>query len=155
MLAPFDVGITAVRREPRGDEGVPVVRASRVASALASADHVVDLLPDHADSLGFFNAARFRAMKRGACFYNIGRGPTVDQKALAAALRSGKLSSAWLDVTTPEPLPLRHELRKLPTCHITPHIAGASPGWAEEIVQRFTENLALFRKKQPLREWVI
>ena len=155
MLEPFGVAITAVRRKPRGDEGVPIVTTRRVASALATADHVIDLLPDNAESENFFNAARFRAMKRGASFYNIGRGATVDQKALAAALRSGKLASAWLDVTTPEPLPLRHELRKIPTCHITPHIAGNHPTWAEEVVQRFSENLARFRKGSPLLERVI
>ncbi|HEX4139396.1 MAG TPA: NAD(P)-dependent oxidoreductase, partial [Candidatus Methylacidiphilales bacterium] len=130
MLALFGVAITAVRRQPRGDEGVPTVRTSRIASALANADHVIDLLPANADSEHFFNAARFRAMKRGACFYNIGRGVTVDQRALAAALRSGKLRAAWLDATTPEPIPLRHELRRLPTCHITPHLAGNHPTWA-------------------------
>ena len=155
MLEPFGVAITAVRRKPRGDEGVPIVTTRRVASTLATADHVIDLLPDNAESENFFNAARFRAMKRGASFYNIGRGSTVDQKALAAALRSGKLASAWLDVTTPEPLPLRHELRKIPTCHITPHIAGNHPTWADEVVQHFTENLARFRKGQPLHERVI
>jgi phosphoglycerate dehydrogenase-like enzyme len=155
MLAPFDVAITAVRRQPRGDEGVPTVTIRKIATALARADHVIDLLPDNAGSEHFFNAARFRAMKRGAAFYNIGRGTTVDQRALAAALRPGKLAAAWLDVTTPEPLPQHHPLRKIPTCHITPHIAGNHPTWAEEMIVHFTENLARFRKGKSLHERVI
>jgi phosphoglycerate dehydrogenase-like enzyme len=91
-------------------------------------------------------------MKRGASFYNIGRGATVDQRALAAALRSGKLAAAWLDATTPEPLPLRHELRRLPNCHITPHLAGTHPTWPEEMAAQFTANLARFIKRKPLHE---
>jgi phosphoglycerate dehydrogenase-like enzyme len=152
MLTPLGVAITAARRRPRGDEDVPTISTRHIARALAAADHIVDLLPANADSERFFNAARFRAMKRGACFYNIGRGVTVDQRALAAALRSGKLRAAWLDATTPEPLPLQHKLRKFPNCHVTPHIAGNHPTWAEEMVDHFTANLARFRKGQPLHD---
>jgi phosphoglycerate dehydrogenase-like enzyme len=155
MLAPFDVQLTAVRRQPRGDEGLPVVATEKIASALAAADHIIDLLPANADSGQFFNATRFRAMKRGACFYNIGRGATVDQKALAAALRSGTLRAAWLDTTTPEPLPRHHELRTFPNCHITAHIAGNHPTWTEEMVAHFTGNLARFLKNQPLDERIV
>src|SRR5204863_421086 len=72
---------------------------------LNSADHVIDVLPAGTDSQKFFSAERFAEMKKSAVFYNIGRGDTVDQPALAAALREDRIAAAYLDVTTPEPLP--------------------------------------------------
>ena len=63
-------------------------------------------------------------MKRGAVFYNIGRGTTVDQSASLAALESGQVRHAYLDVTDPEPLPAGHGLWSHPNCLITPHTAG-------------------------------
>src|SRR5262245_63449122 len=80
-------------------------------------------------------------MKPGAVFYNIGRGTTVDQTALAAALRSGHLAAAWLDVTDPEPLPDDHPLRGLENCHITPHVGGGHHAEAHALVRHFLANL--------------
>ena len=76
-----------------------------LSAAIATADHVINILPDNAASRNFMNAARFAQMKPGAVFHNIGRGTTVDQDALFGALRSGHLGAAWLDVTEPEPRP--------------------------------------------------
>lgn len=144
LLAPFDMKITAMRRRPRGDEGVATVPPEQLAGALAAADHVVNILPDNADSLGFINASRLAAMKRGAVFYNIGRGTTVVQEALADALHAGQVGAAWLDVTDPEPLPVGHSLREAPHCHITPHTAGGHRNESETLVRHFLGNLRRF-----------
>lgn len=104
MLKPFAMQIVALRRKPKGDEGVAIITAEHLPQALAQADHVVNLLPDNAGSRHFISTERLALMKPGAVFYNIGRGATVDQDALLAALRSGRLAAAWLDVTDPEPL---------------------------------------------------
>lgn len=141
LLAPFDMRVTAMRRQPRGDEGLPVVTAADLSAALAEADHVIDILPDNAASRRFVNDALFSAMKPGAVFHNIGRGTTVDQDALVSALRSGKLSAAWLDVTDPEPLPDNHPLRLEENCFITPHIAGGHHAEDETLAAHFLENL--------------
>src|SRR6516162_9758270 len=75
---------------------------------------------------GMIGAAQLRAMKPSAVLINTARGPLIDQKALAEALRSGTIFAAGLDVTEPEPLPPDHELYKLPNCIIVPHIASAT-----------------------------
>lgn len=144
LLAPFGVRISATRRTPRGGETIPVVSDDRIHEALAAADHVVNTLPANAATKLFMNSERFTAMKPGAVFHNIGRGDTVDQEALAGALRTGRLAAAWLDVTSPEPLPADHPLRALANCHITPHTGGGHGREEESLVQHFADNLDRF-----------
>jgi phosphoglycerate dehydrogenase-like enzyme len=148
LLTPLGIKLLAYRRKARGDEGIPVVED--IGEALAGADHVINILPDNPESVGFFNAARLARIKEGAIFYNIGRGTTVDQSALAAALHAGKLGAAWLDVTDPEPLPADHELRSAPRCYITPHTAGGSGDEMSLLVRHFLSNLRAFEAGQPL-----
>ena len=155
LLAPFHARVTAFRRQPRGDEIVPIVSADRLDAALATADHVVDILPDNAASRGFIGAAHFAAMKPGAAFYNIGRGTTVNQDALLAALRSGRPGAAWLDVTDPEPLPENHPLLSEPNCHVTPHVAGGHRDEAGTLVRHFLANLRRYEAGDPLLDRVV
>ena len=108
---------------------------------LAQSDFVsahVDLNPT---TKGMFGAAAFGKMKRTAVFVNTARGPLVDQAALAAALRSGTIFAAGLDVTDPEPLPSDHELYALPNCTIVPHIASATVGTRDAMARLCAENL--------------
>ncbi len=154
FLRPLGPEIVAHRRHPRGDEGIPVVGPEGLADALAWADHVVDILPESGETRGFFGAERFAMMKRGVVFQNIGRGATVDQDALLAALRSGHVAAAWLDVTSPEPLPDGHPLLSEPNCHITPHIAGGHADESVTLVRHFAENLARFVAGNPLSDRV-
>jgi phosphoglycerate dehydrogenase-like enzyme len=155
LLVPFQMNILAFRRVPRGDEGVPVVTAPELDSALARADHVMNILPDSAATRHFFDARRFAAIKPGAIFYNIGRGSTVDQDALLDALRTGRLGAAWLDVSEPEPLPDDHPLWRESNCHITPHIAGGHLGEAKTLVTHFLKNFARFVRREPLIDRVM
>jgi len=150
LLAPFRAEVVAMRRAPRGDEGIRVVGMDGLREALAVADHVVSILPENAGSLGFMNAERFGWMKPGAIFHNIGRGTTVDQQALADALQSGQVGAAWLDVTDPEPLPDGHALWSAPNCHITPHTAGGHANEAETLVRQFLVNFRRFLADEPL-----
>ncbi len=150
LLAPFEMNITAMRRQARGDEGFPVVNAEELPAALAEADHVINILPDNPASVNFINAERLAQMKEGSVFYNIGRGTTVDQAALAASLHSGHLGAAWLDVTDPEPLPTDHPLRHAPNCYITPHIAGGHGDEAITLVKHFLANLEKYLKGEML-----
>lgn len=155
LLRPFQMHVVAHRRRRRGDEEVPVVTDGELPAALAAADQVVNILPDNAESRHFFAMERFAAMKPGAVFYNIGRGTTVDQEALAAALAGGRLAAAWLDVTDPEPLPPGHPLWSAPNCHITPHLGGGHRHEGESLVRHFLENLARFLAGTPLRDRVM
>jgi phosphoglycerate dehydrogenase-like enzyme len=155
FLTPFQMKITAVRRSVRGDEVVPTVGVSQLDEVLSAADHVVNVLPSAEGTTHLFNRDRFSRMKRGAMFYNVGRGDTVDQNALCDALESGQLGGAHLDVTTPEPLPPEHRLWKVPNCYITPHVAG---GHREELrvnVEHFLGNLRRFERGEVLRDRVV
>lgn len=154
-LVPYRMEISAMRRSPRGDEPVVIFTPDSIDEALASADHVLNILPDNVDSRHFVNEACLSKMKRGSVFYNIGRGTTVDQTALAAALKSGHLGGAWLDVTDPEPLPQDHELRKAPNCHITPHTAGGHRGESESLVRHYLSNLERFQRGNELLDRII
>lgn len=155
LLAPFEMRITAMRRQPRGDEGFPTVTTEDLPDALATADHVINILPDNAASQNFINAERLAQMKPGVVFHNIGRGTTVDQEALVASLRSGHVGAAWLDVTEPEPLPADHPLRHEPNCHITPHIAGGHGDESGTLIRHFLKNLRLYQDGLPLRDRIM
>ena len=97
---------------------------------------------------------QFDLMKDGVYLINISRGPIVDTDALVAALRSGKVRAAGLDVTNPEPLPADHPLWSMPNVTITPHIATRSDMLNERRIQLFRDNVTRFVKKQPLRHVV-
>jgi phosphoglycerate dehydrogenase-like enzyme len=150
LLGPFGLEVVGVRRIPRGDEPIAVVPLARADELLARADHVFDILPASADTARFFDGPRFAAIKRGAVFYNIGRGTTVDQDALAEALASGRLRAAYLDVTDPEPLPPAHPLWTARGCTITPHSAGGHADEPVRLVRHFLANLARHAAGQPL-----
>ena len=155
LLSPFEIKVIAMRRRLRGDEKIAIVTPDNLRDALAAADHVINILPDNADSLRFISAERLGWMKSGAIFYNIGRGTTVDQQALAESLQSRHLGAAWLDVTDPEPLPEDHPLWKAPNCHITPHTAGGHRNESATLVRHFLENFRRFLADMPLRDRIM
>lgn len=155
MLKPFDMHITAYRRKARGNENVPVVTLSELPQALGQADHVVNVLPANQESEQFINAERLAQMKPGAVLYNVGRGTTVDQEALVAALNSGHLGAAWLDVTEPEPLPAGHPLLSASNCFITPHIAGGHHNEPEMLVRHFLANLRRYEAGEELVDRIL
>jgi len=156
LLRPLNMNVIAYRRKIRGDEGVQVITGDKLDSALAQeADHIVNILPESAETNHFFNSDRFTTIKPGAVFYNIGRGTTVNQDALLDALRSGHLKAAWLDVTDPEPLPKDHPLLTQPNCFITPHVAGGHPDEAKTLVRHFLRNLKRFVQSEPLLDQVM
>jgi len=155
LLAPFGLEVVAFRRTPHGDEPMPTFGLGALEPWLGRADHVIDVLPASAETAGFFGAARIAAIRRGATFYNVGRGSTVDPAALRRALESGALRAAYLDVTDPEPLPPDDPLWSLPTCVVTPHSAGGHADEYERLVRHFLANLRRHDAGQPLVDQVI
>lgn len=153
LLAPFGVKIRALRRKSAG-VGDEVISIEELPEALRTADHVVNILPDNPSTKGFMSSERFSAMKQGAVFYNIGRGTTVEQDALLAALHSGHIRAAYLDVTDPEPLPAIHPLWSALNCYITPHTAGGFGNEMETLVRHFLANLKRFTAGQELADRV-
>lgn len=98
---------------------------SSLEDLLGRSDYVSLHCPYTKDSHHLMNAERFAQMKKGAVFINTARGLLVDESALVAALRSGHLRGAGLDVFEVEPLPLESELIQLPNVLLAPHLAGA------------------------------
>ena len=102
------------------------VQRCGLAELVASADVISLHVPLVDSTRNLFDAARIAAMKRGAVLVNTARGGVVDEAALAAALRSGQLGGAALDVFEQEPLPAVNALAGCPNLLLTPHIAGVS-----------------------------
>lgn len=135
--------LTALRFDVRGwsrsARDVPGVAAfsgeAGLAEALSGADMVVLLLPQTAETLNVMNADRFALLAKGAVVINPGRGPLIDDDALLAALDSGHVAHATLDVFREEPLPPEHPFWAHPKVTVTPHIASATrPATAARVV---------------------
>jgi len=115
---------------------------------LARSDILVNVLPLTRETHGLLDAAAFAALPKGAYVINMARGGHVVDEALLAALDSGHLSGAALDVFNQEPLPADHAYWRHPKVHVTPHVAGATnPRTASPGV---IENIKRMRAGQPL-----
>lgn len=150
LLAPFQVKLYALRRQTRSELGVRVFPEEDITKIFPLADHVVNILPENEETRNYVNRRRLALFKPSARFYNIGRGVTVDQNALIEALEAGRLASAYLDVTEPEPLPPSHPLWSTPNCYITPHTAGGVAEQDQILVKHFLANLKLLERGNPL-----
>lgn len=155
LLAPFHMNLIAMRRQTRSERGVRIVSEESISSVLGAADHVVNLLPDNASTRNYVNARRLACVKPGARFYNVGRGTTVDERALLEALRSGRLGAAYLDVFETEPLPPDNAFWTTPNCYITPHTAGGHHDQDERIVEHFLKNLVAFQRGEALVDRIV
>lgn len=152
-LKAFEMTIIGVRRTAGGDRPANVdglVSIEHLDDVLGRADHVISSLPHTAETVGMFDAARFAKFKDGARFYNVGRGTSVVQHDLVAALESGKLSGAGLDVTDPEPLPEDDPLWTAPNVIITGHTSGATPKFEERLFALFAENIRRYQAGEEL-----
>jgi glyoxylate reductase len=101
-----------------------------------------------------FNAAAFGKMKPTSVFINTARGPIMNQRDLADALRSGAIFAAGLDVTDPEPPALDDALLRLPNVVVAPHIASATDASRNGMAEIAADNLRLGLAGEPLRCWV-
>jgi D-2-hydroxyacid dehydrogenase (NADP+) len=124
----FDMRIWGVNRS--GQSSSPhaekVVPASQLEEVLPQADYVVIAAPETSATHHLIGARQIARMKPGARLINVARGSLLDQSALQAALESGHLGGAVLDVTTPEPLPHDSPLWRAPNLFITPHTSAVS-----------------------------
>jgi D-3-phosphoglycerate dehydrogenase len=118
-----------------------VERAATLDEAVAEADFVSLHMPLSEATHHIVNAELIASMRRAPVLINTARGPLVDHDALAAALASGAISGAALDVTEPEPLPRDHPLRRDPRAVITAHMAFYSVEAGEELRRRAAEEV--------------
>ena len=144
--------VIAIRNSRRaGPDYVDYVGLPDELNELATrADVVINTVPLTIETRGMFNAAFFDAMKPGAFYINVGRGATTVTDDLVAALKSGSIAGAGLDVTDPEPLPKGHPLWTMPRVIITPHVAGRSDKGLDRLYLLVKENLRRYVNGDPM-----
>jgi len=133
----FGMEVLAHRRQPMGAEGVTGVD---LPTLLASCDVVSLHCPLTPQTRGLIDAERIALMKPGALLINTGRGPLVNEADLAAALHSGRLAGAGLDVLSLEPPEATNPLLHAPNCVITPHIAWATRSARQRLIEAAAAN---------------
>jgi len=153
LATAFGLQVVAVRRRP--DQPAPasvveVLPADRLDELLASSDVVVIAAPNTRSTDRLIGAREIAVMRRGALLINISRGTIVDDAALVAALRSGHLGGAALDVFAREPLHPSSPYWDLPNVIVTPHTSGAMADYWTPLVALFCENLRRFESGRPL-----
>ena len=147
----FDMNVIGVKRHATPLPGLAdeVMATERLHEALARADVVVLTCPLTAETMNLMNAAAFAAMKPGAYLVNTARGDIVDEAALAAALASGRLAGAGLDVFAEEPT-VPQALLALPNVTLLPHIGSATIETRTAMGMLAVDNLVAFFAGEPL-----
>jgi glyoxylate/hydroxypyruvate reductase A len=141
LLVPFNCQITPIRSD---------TSISSLDRALAESDIVVCTAPDTLVTRGLFDAARLALLPNHAVFANLGRGSIVDEVALAAALNTGRIGGAVLDVTEDEPLPADHPFWTCPNTILTQHSGGGTADELDRKIDVFLANFARYRCGEPL-----
>jgi phosphoglycerate dehydrogenase-like enzyme len=136
-----------VRRS--GGEGV--LRPDEWRAQLGQFDWVILAVPATPETDAMIGSDELAAMKSDCVIVNIARGAVIDQPALVAALQAKQIAGAFLDVTTPEPLPADDVLWTLPNAHVSMHLSGrAQDKMFVRSGERFLDNLGKYLKGQPV-----
>ncbi|SDD49652.1 Phosphoglycerate dehydrogenase [Geodermatophilus telluris] len=151
VLRSLGAEVRGVARSAGERGGFPVVAEDALAGELSRTDVLVMILPSTPDTARALDAGRLAALPPHALVVNVGRGSTVDEPALVAALTEGRIGGAALDVTDVEPLPADSPLWDAPGLLLTPHAAGGRPVGADELL---AANLAAFVAGRELRNVV-
>jgi phosphoglycerate dehydrogenase-like enzyme len=114
------------------------------------ADFVVNCTPLTPQTTGLFNQEFFATMKRSAYFISVGRGRSTVSADLIAALASGRIAGAGLDVVDPEPLPADSPLWRAPNLIITPHVSARTPASQANYTLLLRENLRRYIAGEPM-----
>jgi glyoxylate/hydroxypyruvate reductase len=149
--AALELRVIGTKRDP-----APIPHVDRVFPAgatdavLEQSDFVLLLLPVTAETRGFMNAARLRAMRSSAYLLNFGRGELIVDAEVVAAVRARTIAGAVLDVFTTEPLPPDHPFWVTDGITVLPHIGGLHPTRDRLVAELFVENLGRFLDGRPL-----
>jgi phosphoglycerate dehydrogenase-like enzyme len=151
LLRQLGAQVRGVARHPGERSGFAVVAEEDLPRELGGTDVLVMILPSTPATTRALDADRLAALPAHAYVVNVGRGSTVDEPALVAALAEGRIAGAALDVTDVEPLPPDSPLWDAPNLVLTPHAAGGRPVGADDLV---AANLAALLAGQDLRNVV-
>ncbi len=151
LLATLGAKVTGVANSKGDRYGFPVVSTEELPDVLGTTDVLISILPATPETTDSLNKEILAALPSSAIFVNVGRGATVAEDALLAALTEGRLRAAALDVTKVEPLPADSPLWSAPNLIITPHVAGNRPKGSARLV---TENVTALKDGKPLTNQV-
>jgi len=151
LLTALGAQVSGVATTSGTRDGYRVVTPDDLPEVLAQADVLISLLPDTPATRHAVDADVLRLLPRRAWVVNVGRGATLDQDALLAAVRAGELAGAALDVFDREPLAADSPLWDEPNILVSPHAAGGRPLGAGALLEH---NLAAFLAGAPLRNVV-
>ena len=155
IAAALGMRVIGTRRRPEPVAHVAeVLPAQRTNEVLAQSDFVLLLLPATPQTENFINAERLKAMKPGAWLLNFGRGHTIEDNDLVAAVKDKRIAGAILDVFRQEPLPAEHPFWSTEGIIVLPHIGGPHPQRDMFVARLFVDNLKRFLDAQPLKETV-
>jgi len=127
-----------------------VYGSNQLLEMLAQCDYIAVTLPLTEQTRGLIGDAEFAAMKKNAVLINVGRGPTIDERAMIKAISEGRIRGAALDVFYEEPLPQGHPFYRLENVLLSPHCADHTPDWHEDAMRFFLAQLQRFRCGEPL-----
>lgn len=148
-LAQLGFRVTGWSRSPRDVASVRCLAgAANLPQALASAEILVGLLPQTPETIDLLNAERLALLPKGSFIVNAGRGTLIVDEALVAALDSGHVAQATLDVFRTEPVPSDHPFWSHPGVTISPHIAAATR--ASTAAEKIAENVVRTESGEPL-----
>lgn len=152
VLAPFRCRILATDMFPADQPAhvAELLPADRLDDVLPQVDVLILCVPLNEQTAGMIDARRLALLRPGAILINVARGPVVVERDLVAALESGRLAAAGLDVTEIEPLPADSRLWELPNVMISPHVGAQSARRADVTTDFLAENLARFVQGRPL-----
>jgi phosphoglycerate dehydrogenase-like enzyme len=153
MASALGMRVIAVRERPEKEKplGVEAVYApAQIDELLSQSDFVVVAAPLTEATRGLINADRLAAMRPDAYLINVGRGPHVDEAALADALRNRRIAGAALDVFDQEPLSAESPLWDLENLLITPHTGSLTEKLWQRHYQVLSENLRCYLAGEPL-----
>lgn len=152
VASAFEMRVIGMRRQPEKTvEGIDTMLApGDLHSVLPAVDVVVLTIPLTQATKNFIGARELELMKDSACLINIGRGGTIDEKALDTALGESKFRGVGLDVFEQEPLPETSPLWQHERVIITPHYAGLSPHYDRRAFKIFLANLERYQRGEAL-----
>lgn len=154
----FDMRVIGLKRDPSnaGGDAHEVHAMSRLQELLPQADYVALTCALTPETQGLIGAEALSRMKPSAILVNVARGKVVDEPALIATMRDGRIAAAALDVTAEEPLPADSPLWDLPNVFITPHTGGETRRYEDAVLDVMQENLdRLWKGEQTLRNQVV
>jgi len=117
---------------------------------LSQCDYIVVTLPFTAQTRGLIGEREFAVMQKNAVLINIGRGPTIDERAMIKALSENRIRGAALDVFDQEPLPPGHSFYSMENVLLSPHCADHTPDWLDDAMHFFLSQLERSRRGESL-----